>query len=70
MRLLTVNLSERDALLIYPEGTRATAAKIAGAKRTIAERQPDIAPLADRLQNLLPPRLGGPIAPAGVRARG
>jgi 1-acyl-sn-glycerol-3-phosphate acyltransferase len=62
MRLLSVNLSERDALLIYPEGTRATAAKIASAKRTIAERQPDIAPLADRLQNLLPPRLGGPIA--------
>ena len=61
MRQLTVNLSERDAVLIYPEGTRATAEKIARAKAVIAERQPEIAPLADRLQNLLPPRLGGPL---------
>ena len=28
----------------------------------IAERQPEIAPLADRLNHLLPPRLGGPLA--------
>jgi hypothetical protein len=28
----------------------------------IAERQPDIAPLAEPLQHLLPPRLGGPLA--------
>ncbi len=62
MRTLAVNMSEHDALLIYPEGTRATPAKIARAKEVIAERQPEIAPLADRLQNLLPPRLGGPIA--------
>jgi 1-acyl-sn-glycerol-3-phosphate acyltransferase len=61
MRMLTVNLSERDAVLIYPEGTRATPEKIARAKAVIAERQPEIAPLADRLQNLLPPRLGGPL---------
>ena len=28
----------------------------------IAERQPAIAPLANRLRNVLPPRLGGPLA--------
>jgi hypothetical protein len=48
--------------LIYPEGTRATTEKIARAKEIIAERQPHLTALADGLQNLLPPRLGGPIA--------
>lgn len=59
IRELTVNLGARDGLLIYPEGTRSTPAKLARAKAVIAERQPEIAPLASRLQNLLPPRLGG-----------
>jgi 1-acyl-sn-glycerol-3-phosphate acyltransferase len=61
MRALTVNMSARDGLLMYPEGTRWTAEKLARAKEIIAERQPEIAPLAARLRNLLPPRLGGPI---------
>jgi 1-acyl-sn-glycerol-3-phosphate acyltransferase len=59
MRALTVNMSTSDGLLIYPEGTRSTPAKLARAKQIIAERQPEIAPLAARLENLLPPRLGG-----------
>ncbi len=59
LRALTVDLGAEDGLLIYPEGTRATPEKLIRAKAIIAERQPDIAPLADRLQNLLPPRLGG-----------
>ncbi len=58
-RKLTLNLSERDGLLIYPEGTRWTPAKLARAKEIIAERQPELAPLAEGLSNLLPPRLGG-----------
>jgi len=62
LRSLSVNMSERDGVLIYPEGTRATPEKIANAKAIIAERQPEIAPLANGLQNLLPPRLGGPLA--------
>jgi 1-acyl-sn-glycerol-3-phosphate acyltransferase len=62
LRSLTVNMSERDGILIYPEGTRSTPEKLARAKAIIAERQPDVAPFADRLQNLLPPRLGGPLA--------
>ena len=62
MRTLTVGMTAADGLLIYPEGTRWTAEKLARAKLLIAARQPEIAPLADRLQNLLPPRLGGTIA--------
>jgi 1-acyl-sn-glycerol-3-phosphate acyltransferase len=59
MHELTLNMSARDGLLIYPEGTRWTPAKLARAKQIIAERQPQIAPLADGLRYLLPPRLGG-----------
>lgn len=62
LRALTLNMGTHDGLLIYPEGTRSTPEKLARAKAVIAERQPAIAPLADRLQNLLPPRLGGSIA--------
>ncbi len=61
LRALTVNMSQRDGILIYPEGTRSTPEKLAHAKAIIAERQPELAPLADRLRNLLPPRLGGPL---------
>jgi 1-acyl-sn-glycerol-3-phosphate acyltransferase len=61
IQALTVNLSANDGLLIYPEGTRSTPAKLARAKQIIAERQPEIAPLAERLQHLLPPRLGGTV---------
>jgi 1-acyl-sn-glycerol-3-phosphate acyltransferase len=61
MRALTVNMTASDGLLIYPEGTRSTPAKLARAKQIIAERQPEIAPLAERLHNLLPPRLGGTV---------
>jgi 1-acyl-sn-glycerol-3-phosphate acyltransferase len=61
MRALTVNLSAEDGLLIYPEGTRWTTEKLARAKEIIAERQPELAPLANRLRNVLPPRLGGTI---------
>ena len=69
MRELTVDLSSHDGLLIYPEGTRWTPEKLARAKQIIAERQPEIAPLAARLRNLLPPRLGGTVELLRVRAR-
>jgi 1-acyl-sn-glycerol-3-phosphate acyltransferase len=61
MGALTVNLSSDEGLLIYPEGTRCTTEKLARAKAIIAERQPEIAPLADRLRYVLPPRLGGTV---------
>lgn len=62
LRSLVHGMGASEGVLIYPEGTRCTAKKLARAKQIIAERQPEIAPLADRLQNLLPPRLGGPLA--------
>jgi 1-acyl-sn-glycerol-3-phosphate acyltransferase len=62
MRALTVDMSAHDGLLIYPEGTRWTPEKLARAKQIIAERQPEVAPLAARLRYLLPPRLGGTVA--------
>lgn len=61
LRLLAQDLGD-EGILIYPEGTRHTDAKLARAQEIIRERQPQIAPLADRLRNVLPPRLGGPIA--------
>jgi 1-acyl-sn-glycerol-3-phosphate acyltransferase len=59
---LGIDLDPHEGILIYPEGTRSTPAKLAAAKAKIAERQPEIAPLAAKLQHLLPPRLGGPLA--------
>jgi 1-acyl-sn-glycerol-3-phosphate acyltransferase len=59
MHALTVNLGTDDGLLLYPEGTRWTAAKLARAQEIVAERQPELAPLANQLRYLLPPRLGG-----------
>ena len=62
LRRLAHELGAGEGILIYPEGTRHTAEKLARAQELIAERQPDVAPLANRLHNVLPPRLGGPLA--------
>jgi 1-acyl-sn-glycerol-3-phosphate acyltransferase len=62
LRRLAHDLGPGEGVLIYPEGTRHTPAKLAHAQAMIAERQPALAPLADRLRNVLPPRLGGPVA--------
>jgi 1-acyl-sn-glycerol-3-phosphate acyltransferase len=62
LRQLTVNLGSDEGLLIYPEGTRATPEKVARAKAIIGERQPELLALAEPLQHLLPPRLGGTLA--------
>jgi 1-acyl-sn-glycerol-3-phosphate acyltransferase len=62
LRALAYDLHEGEGILIYPEGTRFTPAKLERAQEIVRERQPEVAPLADRLQNLLPPRLGGPLA--------
>jgi 1-acyl-sn-glycerol-3-phosphate acyltransferase len=59
LRELTVNLSAHEGVLIYPEGTRWTPEKLERAQAIIAERQPEVAPLAARLRYVLPPRLGG-----------
>jgi 1-acyl-sn-glycerol-3-phosphate acyltransferase len=62
LRRLAQGLGDGEAVLIYPEGTRHTEAKLRAAQELIAERQPDVAPLAARLRHVLPPRLGGPLA--------
>lgn len=61
-RLMT-GLTERDGILIYPEGTRFTPEKLQKALARL--RQGSGARLyakASKLQNVLPPRLGGPLA--------
>jgi 1-acyl-sn-glycerol-3-phosphate acyltransferase len=58
---LTVDLGPDEGLMIYPEGTRWTAQKLARAQAIVAERQPELAPLANKLRYVLPPRLGGPL---------
>jgi 1-acyl-sn-glycerol-3-phosphate acyltransferase len=65
---LAIDLEDGEGILIYPEGTRYTAKKLARAQEIIRERRPDVAPLADRIRHTLPPRLGGPTAL--VRAAG
>jgi 1-acyl-sn-glycerol-3-phosphate acyltransferase len=62
LRGLATDLGPGESILVYPEGTRWTPKKLARAQEIIAEKQPEIAPLANRLQFLLPPRLGGPLA--------
>jgi 1-acyl-sn-glycerol-3-phosphate acyltransferase len=62
LRCLAHDLGEGEGVLIYPEGTRHTPEKLAAAQQAIAERQPAVAALAARLRNVLPPRLGGPLA--------
>jgi 1-acyl-sn-glycerol-3-phosphate acyltransferase len=62
LRRLADDLGAGEGILIYPEGTRHTDEKLKRAQEVIAERQPEIAPLANRLRHVLPPRLGGPLA--------
>lgn len=62
LRLLARHLHEGEGILIYPEGTRFTPKKLKRAKEIVGERQPELSHHADRLQHLLPPRLGGPLA--------
>ena len=62
MRTIARDLGPGEGVLIYPEGTRYTAEKLAKAQQTIRERQPHVGPFADRLGHVLPPRLGGPLA--------
>jgi 1-acyl-sn-glycerol-3-phosphate acyltransferase len=63
---LAEELGAGEGILLYPEGTRHTDEKLRRAQQLIAERQPAIAPLAARLRNVLPPRLGGALALLGA----
>jgi len=60
---LATNLGPRDGALIYPEGTRFSEAKLRAAQsRLRSEGRRDLADVADTFRNVLPPRLGGPLA--------
>jgi len=62
IRALPELMGAGESVLIYPEGTRHTPEKLARAQQIIAEQSPAVAPLANRLHNVLPPRLGGTLA--------
>jgi 1-acyl-sn-glycerol-3-phosphate acyltransferase len=53
---------ERDGVLIYPEGTRYTPAKLAALKARTDIADPRLRASIERLQHMLPPRTGGPLA--------
>lgn len=62
IRALATGLEPDEGLLIYPEGTRFSAAKLAAAVARLRETGRDeLADRAQRLRHLLPPRLGGPL---------
>jgi 1-acyl-sn-glycerol-3-phosphate acyltransferase len=60
---LMSGITEREGILIYPEGTRFTPAKL---QKVLARLQQGsgarLYAKASKLQNVLPPRLGGPLA--------
>jgi 1-acyl-sn-glycerol-3-phosphate acyltransferase len=62
IRRLAIGLTERDGVLIYPEGTRFTAKKRDQAIRRLERTDPALADRARQLRRLLPPRPGGPMS--------
>lgn len=60
---LAIDLSPREGVLIYPEGTRFSAAKKAKVEKRFAARGDEEAlQRSQELQHLLPPRTGGALA--------
>lgn len=59
---LAGNLGRDDGLLIFPEGTRFTQAKLERARSILGRRSPRMAELAHGLRSVLPPRPGGVLA--------
>jgi hypothetical protein len=63
VRMLAAGLEgPRDGVLIFPEGTRYTAEKLARLKARSDLRDPELRERVARLRHVLPPRLGGPLA--------
>jgi 1-acyl-sn-glycerol-3-phosphate acyltransferase len=63
VRRLASDLGPREAVMIYPEGTRFTPEKRERALARLAERGPaELRARAEKLQHVLPPRPGGPLA--------
>lgn len=63
---LAENLTERDGVVIYPEGTRYTESRSARAMRALERRDPEAYAMAAEYRNVMPPRAGGPIALLGA----
>lgn len=59
---LAGDLGPGDGLLIFPEGTRFTPAKLERARSILQGRSPRMAELAHGLKSVLPPRPGGVLA--------
>jgi 1-acyl-sn-glycerol-3-phosphate acyltransferase len=63
VRMLAHDLTgDRDGVLIFPEGTRGTAAKLQALKERSDIGNEALRERIARLRNLLPPRTGGPLA--------
>jgi 1-acyl-sn-glycerol-3-phosphate acyltransferase len=62
IRRLAIGLTERDGVLIYPEGTRFTAKKRDQTIRRLERTDPALADRARQFRRLLPPRPGGPMS--------
>jgi 1-acyl-sn-glycerol-3-phosphate acyltransferase len=63
LRALAQNLDEQDGVLIYPEGTRFSVAKLAKAKAALeTSATSELAALAAQFQSVLPPKVHGPVA--------
>ncbi len=61
IRRLARDLGPRDGVLIYPEGTRATPAKIEQVVARIEAVDPERAARVRAFRHVLPPRYGGPL---------
>lgn len=63
VRSLAHDLGSSDGILIYPEGTTFSRAKLDASRAKLrASGRVDLADLADRMRHVLPPRVGGPLA--------
>ena len=60
---LARGLDAKSAVLIYPEGTRFSVSKLARALDSLRRRgREDLLAIASGYRNVLPPKLGGPLA--------
>ncbi|MDH3470503.1 MAG: lysophospholipid acyltransferase family protein [Acidimicrobiia bacterium] len=62
IRQLATGIGERDGVLIYPEGTRFTPAKLERALKRLAKSDPEHLEAARKLRHVLPPRPAGTLA--------
>ncbi len=62
IRQLTAEAGSGEGVLIYPEGTRFSEAKLVRALKGLERRNPELHARAKGFRHVLPPRLGGPLA--------